>query len=191
MWLWRELSGLIAEVDISVNHFELFGLQPDFALSLSVLAVRYRELQSRFHPDKYAAQSQQEQRIAMQYSTHINDAYHCLKSPLSRAGYLLSLNGLSVDFGSRTISDGDFLMQQMMLREELADIADIADIDKRENSLSVFRDALRVRIDAEQCTFVDKLSQGDMKDAADSVARLHFIFKLDREADEHEAQLDD
>jgi molecular chaperone HscB len=178
-------------LDITVDHFELFGLAQTFNVSQPELSARFRELQSRFHPDKFASLSTQEQRLAMQYSTHINDAYQCLKSPLSRAAYLLSLRGVSADFGARTISDGAFLMQQMEWREELSDIAAIADIDEREEALEVFRDALRGRIDTEQSNFVQLLEGAELEKATDSIARMHFLFKLDHEAEELEAQLDE
>lgn len=177
-------------MDITVDHFELFGLARDYELSQAELSQRFRDLQTKFHPDKYAALSVQEQRLAMQYSTHINDAYQCLKSPLKRAAYMLALQGIDADFAARTISDGAFLMQQMAWREELADMAAIADIDRREDAIGTFRDALRGRIDKEQQIFMQCLDELATEQATDSVARMHFLFKLDHEAEELEAQLD-
>ena len=46
------------------NHFELLGIAPSFALEPSVLESRYRELQGRVHPDRFAAAPEAERRLA-------------------------------------------------------------------------------------------------------------------------------
>ncbi|OAD23046.1 co-chaperone HscB, partial [Candidatus Thiomargarita nelsonii] len=98
------------------NHFEIFELPVSFDINKDTLAQRYRDLQRAVHPDKYANAPDRERRLAMQKTVQINEAFQTLKNPLTRAGYLLQLQGIDQNDG---IMDGEFLMTQMDLREEL------------------------------------------------------------------------
>lgn len=66
-------------------HFALFELQPSFRLDLEQLATRYRELARGVHPDRFADASEREQRLALEKSASLNEAYQTLKSPEARA----------------------------------------------------------------------------------------------------------
>jgi len=106
-------------MDFSQDHFALFGLPRRYALDEAALGRLYHEFQARVHPDKHAHLSDTEQRLAMQWTTRINEAYQVLRQPLSRAKYLLSLCGVDVDHG-REMSP-EFLMKQMEWRETVAE----------------------------------------------------------------------
>ena len=93
-------------------HFALFDLQPSFRLDLEQLATRYRELARGVHPDRFADASEREQRLALEQSASLNEAYQTLKSPPKRARYLLAMNGGELPL-EVTVHDPDFLMQQM------------------------------------------------------------------------------
>jgi molecular chaperone HscB len=110
-----------------MNHFELFNIPVSFDVDLSTLPQTYKQLQRLTHPDKFANGSEQDKLRAVQKNSQVNDAYSVLKSPLSRAEYLLSLRGIDLKHEQHTIKDTVFLMQQMEWREELADIADSSD----------------------------------------------------------------
>src|SRR5690606_15056315 len=95
--LRRELRRLMSasepmmRFDFSRSHFDLFAQPEMFTIDRAALDARYRELQAQYHPDRYASGSDAEKRLALQVATHINEAYQTLKSPLSRARYLLQL----------------------------------------------------------------------------------------------------
>jgi len=101
------------------NDFELFGLTQQFALDRSALDARWKELQREAHPDKFAAQGAAAQRVAMQWSVRINEAYQRLKDPVKRAAYLCELGGAPIRAEDNTAMPAAFLMQQMSWREEL------------------------------------------------------------------------
>jgi molecular chaperone HscB len=110
-----------------MNYFELFNLPVSFDVDLSTLPQTYQQLQRLTHPDRFARGSEQEKLVAIQKNAQVNDAYSVLKSPLSRAEYLLSLRGIDLQHEQKTIKDTAFLMQQMEWREELSEISEQTD----------------------------------------------------------------
>lgn len=101
------------------NYFQLFNLPSAFSVDEVLLKQAFRALQRQFHPDRFVNASAQEQKIALQYATTINEAYHCLASPLLRAQYLLTQAGYE-QLDHTLKNDPEFLMQQMHWREQLA-----------------------------------------------------------------------
>jgi len=112
--------------ELEKNYFELFGLSPKFTLDLPDLASRYRELQKKFHPDKFAGNSDSERRMASQMAAQINAGYQSLKSPLDRGRYLLKLSGIELDDEKDTQMKPAFLIEQMELRERLESVTEAA-----------------------------------------------------------------
>src|SRR3954465_9598095 len=84
-------------VNLGSNDFELFGLPERFAQDRAAIDARWKELQREAHPDKFAAQGASAQRVAMQWSVRINEAYRRLKDPLQRAAYLCELRGAPIE----------------------------------------------------------------------------------------------
>ena len=117
-------------MNLQSDDFELFGLERRFAQDRAALDARWKELQREAHPDKFAAQGAAAQRIAMQWSVRINEAYQRLKDPLKRAGYLCELQGVPVNAENNTAMPGAFLMQQMQWREELDEAATVGDLQR-------------------------------------------------------------
>ena len=84
MWVW----GIFSRVNLQSNDFEVFDLEQKFNQDRAAIDTRWKELQREAHPDKFAAQGTAAQRVAMQWSVRINEAYQRLKDPLKRAAYL-------------------------------------------------------------------------------------------------------
>ena len=114
-------------MNLQDNDFVLFGLPEQFALDRGDLDARWRKLQASAHPDKFAADGAASQRLAMQWSVRINEAYRRLREPLSRASYLCELRGAPIDAERNTAMPATFLMQQMSWREALDDARGDAD----------------------------------------------------------------
>jgi molecular chaperone HscB len=113
-------------MNIEDDDFSLFGLPERFAQDAAQLDRRWRELQTEVHPDRFAAQGAAAQRIAMQWSVRVNQAYQRLKDPLKRAAYLCERRGAPIDAERNTAMPREFLMQQMTWREALDDAGDSA-----------------------------------------------------------------
>ena len=84
-------------MNLQSSDFELFGLPERFAQDRAAIDARWKDLQREAHPDKFAAQGAAAQRVAMQWSVRINEAYQRLKNPLARASYLCELNGAPIN----------------------------------------------------------------------------------------------
>lgn len=161
-----------------MNHFELFGLPTQFQLDGGLLSSQFRELQKRFHPDKFASSSERDRLMSVQKAAQINDAYQVLKHPISRAEYLLSENGIEIHAEQQTMQDPMFLMEQMELREELEDIPSYSD---PESALCEF-DAKVSKMYKQHLALVEEdLNQAEWTQAADCVRKLKFIAKLKNE----------
>jgi len=105
-----------------LNYFQLFGLEQQFKIDVKNLTELYQALQKTVHPDRFAHASSQEQMLAVQKSSMINDAYQTLKNPLKRAEYMLKIRGTEMPNEQASFSDNSFLMRQMELREMLAEV---------------------------------------------------------------------
>ncbi len=111
----------MAVPSLQSNDFELFDLPARFTQDRAAIDARWKDLQREAHPDKFAAQGAAAQRVAMQWSVRINEAYQRLKDPLRRAAYLCELHGAPVNAENNTAMPADFLTQQMEWRELLDD----------------------------------------------------------------------
>ena len=103
------------------TDFELFSLPARFAQDRAEIDLRWKALQKQAHPDRFAAEGAAAQRVAMQWSVRINEAYQRLKDPLKRAAYLCEMQGAPVQAENNTAMPPAFLMQQMEWRESLED----------------------------------------------------------------------
>ena len=159
-------------MNLQSSDFELFGLAQEFAQDIAALDARWKALQREAHPDKFAAQGAAAQRVAMQWSVRINEAYQRLKNPLKRAAYLCELQGSPVNAHSNTAMPKAFLMQQMQWREDLEDAVSAAALE----TLSVDVAATE-KILLQQCeNLLD--AQHDYAQAVSVVRCLMFIDKF-------------
>ncbi len=108
-------------ISLQANDFELFDVPVQYAQDRAQLDSRWKALQREAHPDRFAAEGAAAQRLAMQWSVRINEAYQRLKDPLKRAAYLCELQGAPVQADNNTAMPAAFLMQQMTWRETLDD----------------------------------------------------------------------
>ena len=108
-------------ISLQANDFELFDVPARFEQDRAQLDARWKALQREAHPDRFAAEGAAAQRVAMQWSVRINEAYQRLKDPLKRAAYLCELRGAPVQAENNTAMPAAFLMQQMAWRETLED----------------------------------------------------------------------
>lgn len=115
---------LLSALPLSDSYFALFELAPAYVIDMAQLEARYRELIRQHHPDRFTQAPDAEQRAALEMAGRINQAYQCLRSPVQRARYLLSLwTGTPMQGEAHTVQDPEFLLLQMAWRERLQDDA--------------------------------------------------------------------
>ncbi len=168
-------------MNLQDTDFELFAVSSTFAQDRSALDARWKELQREAHPDRFAAQGAAAQRVAMQWSVRINEAYQRLKDPVRRAAYLCELHGAPVNAENNTAMPGAFLMQQMEWREALDDVQTPAALDALRDEV----DGGRARALAALGSLIDE--KNDYAAAAQQVRALMFI---ERFAGDIEAKAD-
>ncbi|MBP8140511.1 MAG: Fe-S protein assembly co-chaperone HscB [Acidovorax sp.] len=170
-------------MNLQSNDFELFGLVERFAQDRPALDARWKELQRQAHPDKFAAQGAAAQRVAMQWSVRINEAYQRLKEPLRRAAYLCELHGTPIQAEDNTAMPAAFLMQQMEWREALEDAQTVAAIDALDDEVMQARKAGLARCEV----LIDQ--QEDYAGAAQQVRALMFIARFADDIERRREQL--
>ena len=171
-------------MNLQSNDFELFGLAPQFVQDRQSIDARWKELQREAHPDKFVAQGTSAQRLAMQWSVRINEAYQRLKDPLKRAAYLCELNATPVNAENNTAMPTDFLIRQMAWREALEDASNGADLDDLgEQVRCARRDVIQ--------KFEQLLDhEHDYQKAVQEVRALMFIERFDRDVQARLDQID-
>jgi molecular chaperone HscB len=157
------------------DDFTLFGLPPRQTLDRADLDARRRELQSRVHPDRFAAEGAAAQRLAMQWAVRVNEAYQRLKDPLTRAAYLCEQRGVPIEAERNTAMPMDFLMQQMQWRESLDEARGLDAVQ-----------ALQARVTQEESELQAKLASlldesRDTIAAAAQVRSLMFLARFRRD----------
>ena len=178
----------MSSLDFKQNYFQLFDLPVQFALDQAHLGARYRHLQGELHPDRYARASDHEQRVAVQYSALVNEAYATLRKPLSRALYLLALAGMSQEDISGQQIDGGFLIEQMDLREKLEAMNGLVDPDTVLDHLVT---EISGDIQMHEGEFAGAYAANALPAAAAACVKMQFLEKLLREAEQIESDLMD
>lgn len=174
-------------IDLSRNHFELFGLPARFAVPMESVERTYREIQGRVHPDRFADATDAERRAAMQWSTRVNEAYETLREPLKRARYLLTLRGVDLQVETNTAMPAEFLLAQMEWREGVEEALTARDVDALDSLLARVRREMHLRYEA----LGQALDGGEDAVAADSVRKLMFYEKIREEIGDAIAALED
>ena len=163
-----------------LDHFELLGLKPGFAVDRDALDRAWREVQARVHPDRHAAGSAQERRVAMQWASRATEAYRTLRSPLARARYLCERAGVDLQVETNTAMTPAFLMQQMEWREALSEARasrDTAALEALAGELAAARRSMMAEVEE----LLDR--KHDYAAAAARVREWMFIEKFSEEID--------
>ena len=177
------MRGVFSGVNFQSNDFELFNLEQKFKQSSAAIELRWKELQREAHPDKFVMQGTAAQRVAMQWSVRINEAYRRLKDPQSRAAYLCELNGVPVNAENSTVMPAEFLMLQIEWREALNDATTLENLYE-----------LAMQANKYVCNLLLKIEQSidfetDFERAVEHIRALMFVERFSAEVDTRIDQL--
>ncbi|KAL8517591.1 hypothetical protein ACS0TY_015736 [Phlomoides rotata] len=113
----------VQPVDNSIDYFQIFGLGREYKVEVEELEKKYKDWQKKLHPDLVHSKTPREREYAAEQSARVIDAYRTLTDPLSRAIYLVKLEGVPVDEEER-ITDPELLAEVMELREAVDEAED-------------------------------------------------------------------
>ena len=164
-------------ISLQANDFELFDVPVQYAQDRAQLDARWKALQREAHPDRFAAEGAAAQRVAMQWSVRINEAYQRLKDPLKRAAYLCELNGAPIEAENNTAMPPAFLMQQMEWREALDDAQTAQDLERMADEVAAARVAMLK--DLQTTADVDR----DFQALSGQVRALMFVERFARDVE--------
>jgi molecular chaperone HscB len=170
-------------MNLNASDFELFGLPTRFAQDRAAIDARWKDLQREAHPDRFAGEGAAAQRVALQWSVRINEAYQRLKDPLRRAAYLCELRGAPIAAENNTAMPPAFLMEQMEWREALDEAEGEAGLEELSDRVLGRRREMLAEIER----LLDV--QGDAAAAAQQVRALMFVERFAADVGDRLAQL--
>jgi molecular chaperone HscB len=164
-------------VSFNQNYFQLFEIEQSVFIDFNILEEKYLELQKEFHPDKYVNASEQEKRLSIQITSYINEAYNTLKNDYLKSVYLLKIEGYEFEDQNNTISDTEFLMHQMELREEYEKIT----LSKNSEELKNF--AIKIERLKNECllSFNRRYEKKMYNDASIKIKEMKFYISIEND----------
>lgn len=151
-----------------MEFFDIYEIEPSFSISENELKKKYLVLQKKFHPDRFAHSSIEEQKTALINSSLINDAYQVLKDDIRRAKYLLECNGVEIT----NHTNPAFLMKQMEYEEKIEDHSN----DK--NQLLSIQKELQEELDQYKDNLTVDFDKKNFDHATNQINEFIFIDKL-------------
>jgi molecular chaperone HscB len=110
----------------AMNYFELFEIPVSLKVDKSRLALKYFELQKKYHPDFFTHAGEEEKAAVLEKSSMINKAFKTFQNPDETIKYVLLQKGLMQEEEKYELPP-DFLMEMMELNEELTDNGSVPD----------------------------------------------------------------
>jgi molecular chaperone HscB len=163
------------------THFEVLGVARRFSQDPSDLERRFKDLQRKLHPDRFARADARVRRFAVEHATAVNEAYRTLRHAFRRAEYLLHLGGLELDVdkrgtGARTPAmDPAFLAEMMELQEMLAEAkaeGRTDDVRRMASDVARRRDREMLEVDRD---FGDPAGGGDLDRIGRRLAAIRYF----------------
>ncbi|XWS56096.1 hypothetical protein CRYUN_Cryun09bG0057100 [Craigia yunnanensis] len=164
-FLYCDSCRSIQAIDLSIDYFQIFGQEKRYNIEVDGLEGKYKAWQKKLHPDLVHSKSEKEREYAAEQSARVIDAYRTLSKPLSRAIYILRLEGVDVD-EEQTVSDLELLTEIMEIREAVEEAPDSQALnqiqsqmkEKLEESYNSFANAYRSRNFDEAVTCIQRMT---------------------------------
>ncbi|XP_028784882.1 iron-sulfur cluster co-chaperone protein HscB homolog [Neltuma alba] len=160
----------IQPVDKSIDYFDIFGLEKNYDIEVKNLEGEYKNWQKKIHPDLVHSKSEKERDFAAEQSAKVIDAYRTLTRPLSRAIYLLKLEGIEVD-DEQTVSDPELLAEILEIREAVEDAAD-------SEALNHIRSEMQEKLKHWSNVFADAFQSRNFEEAKSSIQRMTYYERV-------------
>lgn len=173
-----------------MDPFSILGIPPQFALDLTDVEKRVRDLSRTLHPDRYVGRPASERRMALNRAIEVNEAWRAVRDPVTRAEALLRRGGLDVNETSAPATRPEFLMEMMELREALSDARgarDTAALAKLSSSMQEREEAILALL-SERFGAASQ-SPDDLEQCVAPLAQLRYVRRFLDEASAAEDDL--
>ncbi|XP_010263086.1 PREDICTED: uncharacterized protein LOC104601455 [Nelumbo nucifera] len=163
----------VQPVDPSIDYFQIFGLEKEYDVKVDNLESKYKDWQKKLHPDLVHSKSEKEREYAAEQSARVIDAYYTLSKPLSRATYMLKLEGVHVD-EEKTISEPDFLAEIMEVREAVEEAED-------SQALNQIQHQMQGKLESWFKSFANAFKNQEYEAAVTSIQRMTYYERVKEE----------
>ncbi|KAI3417762.1 J domain-containing protein [Psidium guajava] len=163
----------VQPVDESVDYFQIFGLEKKYDIDVSNLEGKYKDWQKKLHPDLVHSKSEQEKEYAAGQSARVIDAYRTLSKPLTRAIYVLKLEGVDVD-EEETVSEPELLAEILEIREAVDEATD-------SQALRQIQSQMEDKLRRWSNSFASSLHTRKFEDALTCVRRMKYYTRVNEE----------
>ena len=114
--------GTIQPLPRGTDHFRFFGLPRKLWIDMGDLEQRFHQLSWKLHPDNFVRASAEERDLSLDRSSQLNDAYRVLRDPVARVEYLLALEGMRKEGGTKQQAPPELLEEVFELNESLDEL---------------------------------------------------------------------
>lgn len=159
--------------DPSIDYFKILGVEKKYDVKVENLEGTYKNWQKKLHPDLVHTKSKKEREYAAEQSARVTDAYRTLTDTLSRAVYLLKLEGLEVDEEDR-ISDLELLAEIMEIREAVEEAAET-------QALNHIQAQIQKQLEHWSKSFADAFQSRKYEEAISSIQRMTYYKRANEE----------
>jgi molecular chaperone HscB len=176
--------GKLLQLPQGVDYFALFEMPRKLWIEMDGLEKKFLQLSWKLHPDNFVNATERERELSLEKSSQLNDAYRVLRDPVARVEYLLDLEGTRKEGEHKQQAPPELLEEVFELNESLDEL-------REAKSTGGDRAALKVRLEAAEKNFQEKLGEVDAQlqsaarewDAAvdagaDNVARKKIMSRL-------------
>ncbi|KAM9858314.1 iron-sulfur cluster co-chaperone protein HscB [Aulostomus maculatus] len=158
--------------DEGTSYFKIMNCDCTFALDTQKLQKRYLQLQRSLHPDNFSQRSVREREYSEHQSALVNKAYKTLLKPLSRGLYMLELKGVTIEDGTDSGTDSEFLMELMEINEALDEAQTPEEASKIGQNTKEKLSDLTAEIDA-------ALRKGELQAAKALLAQMKYFANIE------------
>ncbi|MFQ6623138.1 hypothetical protein Gotur_002012 [Gossypium turneri] len=172
-FLYCDSCRSIQPVDLSIDYFQIFGLEKKYEIEVDGLEGKYKDWQKKLHPDLVHSKSEKERGYAAEQSARVIDAYRTLSKPLSRAIYILRLEGVDVD-EEQTVSDPELLTEIMEIREAVEEAPD-------SQALNQIQSKMEEKLEESSNSFVNAYQSRNFDEAVACIQRMTYYQRASEE----------
>ncbi|XP_051549106.1 iron-sulfur cluster co-chaperone protein HscB-like isoform X1 [Myxocyprinus asiaticus] len=165
----------------NTNYFDLLNCEQTFSVDNQKLQKRYVELQRVLHPDNFCQKSSKEQEYSERQSALVNKAYRTLQKPLSRAVYMLKLQGILLEEGTDATADPQFLLEIMEINESLEET-------QGQDEVNAIGQSVREKLKDLTEQLNSSLNKGDLRTAKDLLTLMKYFTNIEEKVKERLAE---